>query len=70
MTAENEILKKIVDSPVAKHLEDVLQKALEHQWTDMLLSGMVNSIYLRYKDYFVNRQGMKIKLRKDWQNIK
>ena len=57
-------LQKVENSKLYKDTETLLQKALQHQWQDLLLSGIVNSFFLRYKDFFVNRRGMQIKIRK------
>lgn len=47
-----------------KNMQDLIAKALEHQWHDLVLSGLVNKFFLNYKNFFINRRGIKIKVRK------
>ncbi len=60
----HKLLEEIRATKSYKDMEDLLQKSLEHQWQDLVLSGLINAFYLRYKDYFVNRRGIQIKIRK------
>ncbi len=64
MYLPNPHLAPIESSKAYKDMESLIAKALEHQWQDLLLSGLVNAFFTRYKDFFVNRRGVKIKIRK------
>lgn len=54
----------ISKSGAYKNMQDLIAKALEHQWHDLVLSGLINKFFLNYKNFFVNRRGVKIKVRK------
>ena len=47
-----------------KNMQNLIAKALEHQWQDLVLSGLINKFFLNYKNFFINRRGIKIKVRK------
>jgi len=47
-----------------KEMEKIIQKALENQWHDAVVSGLLNTVFSKYKTFFVNTRGVKIKLQK------
>lgn len=64
MLVNNPYLEVIESTKSYKEIETLIAKVLYNQWTDLLLSGIVNSFFIRYKDFFVNRRGIRIKIRK------
>lgn len=55
---------ELQNAPEYDAIEKLTAKALEEQWNDLLLSGIVNEVFKRYKEFFVNRQGKVITVRK------
>jgi len=47
-----------------KETEKFIAKILLEQWNDVLLSGFINEVFARYKDYFVKPHGVKIVVNK------
>lgn len=60
----NEMYREIEKSKEFQATRDLIQKSLEDQWHDLVASGIVNDLYLHYKEYFVSRRGKKAKVNK------
>jgi len=64
---EEEFFRILERSKPYKTIEMLYRKALEEQWNDILMSGIVNTMFNKYKQFFVKPRGKKAKIRKDFQ---
>ena len=49
-----------------KQMQKLIQKALADQWNSILFSGIINTIYNKYKTFFVKPRGKKVKINKNF----
>ena len=47
-----------------KKMLSIVQKSLDSQWRDLVVSGMLNTLFKRYKEFFVKPKDQKVYLRK------
>jgi SPP1 gp7 family putative phage head morphogenesis protein len=48
-------------------MEKLIQKSLEDQWNDLIISGLIKTLFDNYPKFFVNRPGIKTKLKKNFK---
>lgn len=63
-TSPLELWEVLERSKDYRAMEKLTRKILQEQWNDALYSGVVNTLFGQYKNYFVNRRGKKITIRK------
>jgi SPP1 gp7 family putative phage head morphogenesis protein len=49
-----------------KFIQKLIRKSLEDQWNSVLFSGIINTIYNKYKNYFVKPRGKTISINKSF----
>ena len=60
----NEFFRKLERSLPYRQYEKLVRKALQDQWQDVVLSGMINTIYKEYKNYFKRPNNQRVKVKK------
>lgn len=55
----NEYFRTLERSDGYRTINKMVAKALEEQWEDLVLSGIINEFYEKYKSFFVRRRGKK-----------
>jgi SPP1 gp7 family putative phage head morphogenesis protein len=61
MDDRNKVLDNLERSQQYKRMEKLIQKALFEQWQDLALSGIINTLFNRYKEFVIQRKRFKIK---------
>lgn len=64
---DEEFFRVLERSKPYKDMQRLIKKALEEQWNDILLSGIINIIFNNYKTFFVKPRGKKVKIKKNFK---
>jgi len=64
MLDKNPLFETIINTKESKKISALIEKALHDQWHDLVLSGIVNTVYAKYQQFFTRRRGAKAKLKK------
>lgn len=64
---EEDFFRVMERSKPYKDMERLIKKALLEQWNDLILSGIINSIFTQYKRFFRGTKRKPAKVRKDFQ---
>ena len=67
MPEQVELFNKMFRTQDYKKMQKLIEKALLEQWNDIIYSGLINDIFKNYKNFFVNRRGVKIKVKKNFK---
>jgi len=60
---DKDFLATLEKTPEYKRMQPLIEKALLEQWNDVLYSGVINTIFNKYKDFIVKR-GKKLDIKK------
>jgi len=62
----SDFFRSLSRTPEYKKMESLIEKSLEDQWNDLVVSGIIKTLYDNYPRYYVNRRGIQTRLKKSF----